>query len=78
MDVKGESPEVSVPKKGRIAPLTITGRWVNVLMQTTMVAILVSATLPSGEVYGHPRGELPDPCSYTTGRAKERENLRKF
>ena len=32
MDVKGENPEVSVPKRSRIASLTIAGKGVNVLM----------------------------------------------
>ena len=40
-------------KKCRIASLTIAGRHVNVLVQTAMMAMLLSATLPSGEVYGH-------------------------
>ena len=34
MDVEGVSPEVSVPKKSRIASLTIAGKWVNALMHT--------------------------------------------
>ena len=36
MDVEGICPEVSVPKKSRIASLTIAGKWVNALMHTAM------------------------------------------
>ena len=50
MDVEGENPEVSVPKKRMIASLTIAGNWVNALIYTAMMAISVNATLPSGEV----------------------------
>ena len=43
MDVEGESPEVSVSKKSKIASLTIAARRANVLMQTAMMAMLVNA-----------------------------------
>ena len=72
MDVEGDNPEVSVPKKGRIASLTIAGKCVNVSMQTAMMALLVNATLPNGEVYGHLRGELLDPLFVHEGREKAR------
>ena len=75
MDVEGVSPEVSVPKKSRIAPLTIAGKWVNVLMQTAMMVMLV---VPSGGIYGQLSGELLDPLLVQEGRERERENLRKF
>ena len=42
------------------------------------MAMLVNATLPSGEVHGHLSGELRDPLLEHEGREKERENLRKF
>ena len=45
MDVEGENPEVSVPKKSRIASLT--DKWLNVLVETAMIAMLVNATHPS-------------------------------
>ena len=50
-----------VPKKSRIASLSIVGQWAHTLMQTAVMAMLVNATLPSGEVYGHLSGELLDP-----------------
>ena len=78
MDVEGESPEVSVSKKSKIASLTIAARRANVLMQTAMMAMLVNAKLPSEEVYGHLSGELLDPLHVHEGREKERDNLRKF
>ena len=43
-----------------------------------MMAMLVHATLPSGDVYGHLSGELLDPLPVHAGREEERENLRKF
>ena len=78
MDVEGESLEVSVSKRNKIASLPSAGRRVNVLMQTAMMATLVSATLLGGEVYEHLSGELLDPLLVHEGREKERENLRKF
>ena len=71
MDVEGVSPEVSVPKKSRIASLTIAGKWVNVLMQTAMMAMLVNATLPSEDIYGHPSGKLLHPLACAR-RSRER------
>ena len=47
-------------------------------MQTAMIAMLVNATLPSEDIYGHLSGELLDPQLVHEGREKERENLRKF
>ena len=76
MVVEGESPEVSVSKKSRIAPLTTSGKWVNLLMQTATTAMPENATLPSGEVFGNLSGELLDPRLAHEGRKKERENLR--
>ena len=78
MDVERVNPEVSVPKKSRIASLTIAGKWMNVLMQKAMMAMLVNATLPGGEVCRHFSGELPDPLLVQEGREKECETLRQF
>ena len=81
MDAKGENPEVSVPKKSRMASLTIARKWANVLMQTAMTAMLVNGTVPRGDVYGvygQVSGELLDPLLAPEGREKEGENLRKF
>ena len=52
---------MSAPKKSRIASLNIDGTRVNVLMTTAMMAMLVNATVPSGDIYGHLSGELLDP-----------------
>ena len=41
-----------------------------------MMAILVNATLPSGDIYGHLSGELLDPLLVQEGRERERQNLR--
>ena len=44
-----------------------------------MMAMLVNATLPSGDIYGHLCGEFfLDPLFVQEGRERERENLRKF
>ena len=67
-DVEGVSPEVSLPKKCRMASLTITGTWVNVLMQTAMMDMLVNATLPRGDIYGH--------LGSTACARRSRENVR--
>ena len=45
-DVDGASTALSVSKKSRTRSPTIAGRRVNVLMQTGMMAMLVTATLP--------------------------------
>ena len=37
MDVEGDNPEVSVPKKSRTASLTIPGKWGHVRIQTAMM-----------------------------------------
>ena len=78
MDVEGVSPEVSVPKKSNIASLTIAGARVDVWMQTAMMAMLVKATLLTGDTYGHLSGEVLDPLLVQEGHERERENLRKF
>ena len=78
MDVERVNPEVSVPKKSRIASLTIAGKFMNVLMQKAMMAMLVNATLPGGEVCRRFSGELPDPLLVLEGREKECETLRQF
>ena len=77
MDVV-ESTEVSVLKKSRKASLTIAGRHVNEVVQTAMMAMLVNATLPSGEVHGHLSGGLLDPLLVHEGDEKDRENLQEF
>ena len=78
MDVEGVSPEVCVPKKSRMASLTVAGKWANVLMQTAMMARQAIATLLSGDIYGHLSDELLDPLLVQEGRERERDNLRKF
>ena len=58
MDVEGDNTPVSVSKKIKIASLTVAGRHVNMLVQTSM-AMLVTAPHPRKEVYGHLRGAGP-------------------
>ena len=42
----------------RMASLIIAGKWLNVMMQTTLLAMSANATLPRGEVCGHLSDEL--------------------
>ena len=60
-----------------MASLIIAGKWLNVMMQTTLLAMSANATLPRGEVCGHLSDEL-DPLLVHEGCWKVRENFRKF
>ena len=72
MDVEGENTQVSVSKKIKIASLTVAGRHVNMLVQTSTMAMLVNAPHPRKEVYGHLRGELLEPLLVRARRSRER------
>ena len=52
---------MSAPKNSRVASLTNDGKCANVLMQTAMIAMLVTATVTSGDIHGHLSGEVLDP-----------------
>ena len=62
---------MSESKKSRVASITIDGKWVNVVVQTAMITMLVHATVPTGDIYDHLSGELLDPQLVQDGRESE-------
>ena len=65
-------------KRHKVAALTIGGRRVNVFMQAMVAAMIMCASLPSWEVYGHLSGELLDPQLMQECRDRERYNFGNF